>query len=509
MLASAHAAAAPPAFVLAYEVSTGARTTTVYAVRADGSDRRQLTSGTALDFPNRWSPDGSKLVFEQLDPGETFTWLNVVGIDGGAPVAIGHGSYDEWPQWSSNGAWLAFQEQTDYGSGGGRAGTTFDLWASRPDGSGLRRLGSGGHDGSTQDWVNDGSGWAWSPRSRWVAFAQPAPGATDSEGEAKERIAVADVTAGRVIAHTGVVSAPEVASGWAWSPDGRRIGLVGDDGPYVRVFDVLKRHVIGGRHEVMGGTALFAGDRLALSTFGVGWDWSPHGRWLALAAPDRARRDRRTGRVPPHLVLIDPAGGRSWAVPGGLSTASLGDWSLETAGTGWLWSPDGNRLALLRPRRGSLVPDVSVIDVTKHAVRRVGQADDVAWSPDGGVLALAVYPPTSCRRIRLVDAATGHTSALAPTVAGACDSDVAWAPDGSSFAFTRTTAAGETLYTAGRDGSRVQTVTPAESADALQWPTRCSDYFSHESGWIVFDTTGAPHLVSRPTYDSQTAAIRC
>jgi Tol biopolymer transport system component len=54
----------------------------LYTIAADGSDRRQLTSGAFPDFRPSWSPDGSKIVFDRLDPVTGNRQLHVMNADG-------------------------------------------------------------------------------------------------------------------------------------------------------------------------------------------------------------------------------------------------------------------------------------------------------------------------------------------------------------------------------------------------------------------------------------------
>ncbi len=176
---------------------------------------------------------------------------------------------------------------------------------------------------------------------------------------------------------------PESKIGWAWSPDGRRLGFVRSDGGHVAVLDLAKRAVTGNQL-VAGGTALFAGDRVPLSQFGVGWDWSPTGKRLGIVQADPSHRDRHTGRVPLRLAIVDAGTQATWLIPGPVSTRAFGDWSLATADTGWVWSPDGARIALLRAVRGSSAAEVLIADVKHRTVRGVGRAIEPSiWSPAG------------------------------------------------------------------------------------------------------------------------------
>ncbi|HEX9506527.1 MAG TPA: hypothetical protein VGA62_11045, partial [Acidimicrobiia bacterium] len=279
---------------------------------------------------------------------------------------------------------------------------------SHPDGSRLTRLGSGGVESSSADWVGEGLGWDWSPDSRRIAFVEPDPALTDpATGDSLERLAIADVATGRVVARGGPLLTPESKIGWAWSPDGRRLGFVRDDGVHVAVLDLTKRAVTGNQL-VAGGTALFAGDRVPLSQFGVGWDWSPTGKRLGIVQADPSYRDRHTGRVPLRLAIVDAGTQATWLIPGPVSTRAFGDWSLATADTGWVWSPDGARIALLRAVRGSSAAEVLIADVKHRTVRGVGRAiEPPIWSPDGRALALTTpRSGTLCGAVQIVDPAT-------------------------------------------------------------------------------------------------------
>ena len=494
-----------PPYVLAY--TTGANSSIVDAVRADGTAVRQLVGGNVPIILDGWSPDGSRLVYEALDATRTYTSIFTVGLDGAPPIGIGNNPYDEDASWSPDGRWLAFQTQTDFGSGGGRADTTFDLLVAHPNGSGLKTLGSGGVEGSSADWVGQGVGWAWAPNSRWIAFAEPDPHGTDESGDSLERLAVADVVSGHVRVRIAPLQDPQVLTGWAWSSDGRRIGFVRDNG--VAVLDVVKRGVTA-QYAVAGGTALFAGDRLPLSEFGVGWNWSPTESLLGIVQRDLSHRDPRTGRVPLRLAVVDTATRNTWIVPGNISTANFGDSSLATADTGWVWSPDGTKLALLRHVPGSVAAKVLIADVRHHSVRFVGHtADHVAWSPDGRVLAVSSPASASlCGNIRLVDAATGQSAGPSPQTG--CDQGLAWSPDNSLLAFTRMVGPAAITYTLTRDGSQLQQVVPGSQTDFLRFPAQCGELFSYGDNWILYRDFAVPRIVPHPSWgDAQSTALRC
>lgn len=111
----------------------------VHTMRTDGSSPEQLThhagSGGWAGFP-RWSPEGSRIVFgSAAAEGKPYRlyWM-VLGdstphlITPGAP-----GQGDVLPDWSPDGGWIVFT----------RIGEDTQLFAVRPDGTGLTQLTDG------------------------------------------------------------------------------------------------------------------------------------------------------------------------------------------------------------------------------------------------------------------------------------------------------------------------------------------------------------------------------
>ncbi len=79
----------------------------IYSIRPDGSDRRQLTTGTSSHSP-RWSPDGGLIAFNRAGD----IW--VMRADGSAAHRITSGAAsDIYPSWSPGGGRLVFSRTTD------------------------------------------------------------------------------------------------------------------------------------------------------------------------------------------------------------------------------------------------------------------------------------------------------------------------------------------------------------------------------------------------------------
>ena len=136
-------------FVVGFGGFFGARDTApgkVIMVRADGSEKRDLTSGPwNSGFPS-WSPDGKRIVYRVW--GGDARGLRLLNLDDRSVTTLTT-EWDNFPSWSPGGDRILFTRQrtTDQ---------DFDIYTIRPDGSDLRQVTrSPGADGHAT-WTADG-----------------------------------------------------------------------------------------------------------------------------------------------------------------------------------------------------------------------------------------------------------------------------------------------------------------------------------------------------------------
>jgi dipeptidyl aminopeptidase/acylaminoacyl peptidase len=108
----------------------------VYAMRADGSGQKRLTSGAELDSRPLVSPNGKIVVFERRTAADAPRDLFTVSVNGGTSHAIASSVADEHEaSFSPDGRSVAFV-RTSAAAGG----SNDDIYTVRPSGAKLRRL---------------------------------------------------------------------------------------------------------------------------------------------------------------------------------------------------------------------------------------------------------------------------------------------------------------------------------------------------------------------------------
>ena len=168
--------------------------TAVFVMAVDGSGVRKVAQveGFRKNGYPRWSHDGRRLAFDAYDGPNREKKVFVVNRDGTALTEMGpHGAV---PDWSPDDKQLAYES---YGEGGVQTGS----WVQNVDGKG-------------RDWITGGFSPRFSPDGGRLAFTDwhtlmIRDLIDDSERNLLDRSWVG------------------ILAGFDWSPDGRRIALIG------------------------------------------------------------------------------------------------------------------------------------------------------------------------------------------------------------------------------------------------------------------------------------------
>jgi Tol biopolymer transport system component len=214
------------------------------------------------------------------------------------------------------------------------------------------------------------------------------------------------------------------------SPDGRRVLFSDrvDQGPLLRTLFVA---TAAGR------------DRRPIATvndFRVSGAWSPDSRRIAYGASGGLWIAGADGTRPHVVVSTERVWALAWSPNGeSLAYVSSGLNVVRPDGSGFRpltsryvsgfsWSPDGRRLAF--GDDGIKIADLAT-GVSRTLTDKVGAVDELAWSPDGTLLAYATRDG-----IGLADIAAGGTR-MPSTDTVANDSSPTWSPDGRELAYVR------------------------------------------------------------------------
>ena len=115
---------------------------TIWVIRSDGTGLRRLTKPSLDAASPDWSPDGSKILFNNHYDPRRHQSANVYWMrpDGSHKTALTHHrggrGHSFRPVWSPDGKRIVFTRATPIGENDGRV----DIYTMRPDGSHLRRV---------------------------------------------------------------------------------------------------------------------------------------------------------------------------------------------------------------------------------------------------------------------------------------------------------------------------------------------------------------------------------
>lgn len=178
---------------IAFSLGSGSGSFNLYTMNADGSNPMQLTHLDLTCYLQRWSPDGSKLVFIAQQGSDTTTAaIYTINADGSNLRKLTHEHAQEYgPIWSPDGQHIAF---------GSQRGGSWHVYLMNADGSNVHLL-----------TAMSGNKPAWSPDGHFIVFT------SDVSGHNDLYVMDADGSHARLLASYGDHA--------AWSPDGSRIAF--------------------------------------------------------------------------------------------------------------------------------------------------------------------------------------------------------------------------------------------------------------------------------------------
>jgi len=294
----------------------------VMMVRVDGSERKDLTNGSANSgFPS-WSPDGKRIVFRAWGDEHG---LRILNLEDNSVKTLTN-DYDNFPSWSPNGDRITFTRAFNH---------AFDIFSVQPDGSDLKQLTDApGNDAHT----------TWSPDGKHILFNSGRDGSIpllyviNPDGSGIRRLCPKS--------HLWE-EYPD------WSPDGTKIAFMSNVGFSSWVIFVMNVDC-SGLKQVTQGPGEDGGPR-----------WSPDGKKIAFTS-------NRTGRAEVYVMNAD-----------GSQQTRLTTSSKVTSFNSPDWSPDGTRFLYMHslPHSGEIwVMNADGSGQTK-LMDAYGFGDGPVWQP--------------------------------------------------------------------------------------------------------------------------------
>jgi Tol biopolymer transport system component len=176
----------------------------IWAIQADGTGERRITSDAATDSSPAWSPDGKAIAFDRGDPLDADVWT--MGRDGTDPRRIGPG-FD--PGWSPEGRRIVFVKRLPELNPDDEDLPNQPAFVMRTDGTGVRQIVSRLPFVARPD---------WSPRGDLIAMEQGG-----DDGTSGLRLTTPRGDAGLDLFLRAGPPGDYDKRAPSWSPDGSRI----------------------------------------------------------------------------------------------------------------------------------------------------------------------------------------------------------------------------------------------------------------------------------------------
>ena len=417
----------------------------IYRVRIEGGEAQCLTqsSGVALNFHPRYSPDGRTIAFISDRQGQNNLWL--MNADGSQPraVVVDKDARAFEPAWSPDGRYV-FVRRQDMKRG---AGSGSGIWMySRDGGEGIELVGRETRGAEWPSVSPDGKflyfQMSAAPQGTWSGRADVMQGAKQLRRLELSTGRVVEMTAGEIAQQyqgsSGGAIAPEASPDGRWLAFARRIsdGTITYKGQTFgpRTALWLRDLQSGAERVVMDPIEVDMAEGMKVSRDLPGYSWAKDSRSIVIAQGGRIRRlDVASGRVTTipfsarvHRTISEMAYS-PLEIPDGPLTVKFLRWPSG--------SPDGRRMVF------QAVGRIWVMELPKGTPRRLTPDTfeplemSPAWSPDGNWIAFTSWADNDLGHVWKIPAGGGEPQQLT-TEAGEYLNTV-WSPDGQHVVVSR------------------------------------------------------------------------
>jgi TolB protein len=246
----------------------------IFTIQADGTEPRELFSGSAMDTFN-WSPDARSIAFTagpwkgSVDTAR----IRIASADGELIRTLVPASLTSAmePTWSPDGRRLAF-------TGHNHEARSLSIYVVNADGTGLRRL-----TRHTSLWDEQPD---WSPDGQWIAFER-----YDASGDSSSLNVMAVRPDGTGLHRIARVITGSQCACADWSPDGSKIAYQASPSVETSTYPEIYVMNADGTQQTQ---LTFTGNRVRDENP----DWSPDGRWIAFYS-------ERAGNAEIYVIGVD------------------------------------------------------------------------------------------------------------------------------------------------------------------------------------------------------------